>query len=267
MISCTLKEKYIRFISSKEKTKEARMGNPMFQKWQVGDEIKFFSKRNPKMYVIIKITRKAHYKNVQEMLEKEGYPFKSKEHSLKVGEWQKGSLAKANLNYRVMSGKSRYACPKKLLYQYEIDFKIKLSDKCCYRLKKDVIHKWEKANNRTIAMTGMLKEDGGQRENLVNCLTTKNNKVVKFHPILVCSTEWEDWFIQKYEIDAVKYEIEFTVPGIGGSNKFTVYTNSREISGLTNKQYNYTAKIRAYKYVNGRLVAGQYSNIVEFRAK
>lgn len=72
MVSCTLKEKYIRFISSKEKTKEARMGNPMFQKWQVGDEIKFFSKRNPKMYVIIKITRKAHYKNVQEMLEKEG---------------------------------------------------------------------------------------------------------------------------------------------------------------------------------------------------
>ncbi|AXF52135.1 MAG: PAPS reductase [Podoviridae sp. ctcf755] len=139
--------------------------------------------------------------NIKQMLEKEGYPFKSKEHSLKVGEWQKGSTAKSNLNYKEMSGKSRYACPKKLLYQYENDFNLKLSDKCCYRLKKDVIHKWEKANNRTIAMTGMLKEEGGQRENLINCLITKNDKVVKFHPILVCSTEWEDWFIQKYEIE------------------------------------------------------------------
>ena len=72
MISCTLKEKYIRFISMKKKTKEARMGNPMFQRWNVGDEVKFFSKRNPTMYTIVKITKKTHYKNVREMLEVEG---------------------------------------------------------------------------------------------------------------------------------------------------------------------------------------------------
>lgn len=139
--------------------------------------------------------------NIKQMLEKEGYPFKSKEHSNKIGEWQKGSVAKSTLKYKEMAGKSRYACPKKLLYQYEDDFNLKLSDKCCYRLKKDVAHKWEKENNRSIVMTGMLKEEGGQRANLANCLVTKNDKVVKFHPILVCSTEWEDWFIQKYEIE------------------------------------------------------------------
>ncbi len=67
--------------------------------------------------------------------------------------------------------------------------------------------------------------------------------------------------------NAVKYEIDFTVPGIGGSTKFTVYTNSREISGLTDKTYKYTARVRAYKYVNGKLVPGDYSKISEFSGK
>ena len=62
----------------------------------------------------------------------------------------------------------------------------------------------EKENNRNIAMTGMLKEEGGQRANLVNCLMTKNHKVVKFHPLLVCSTEWENYFIEKYNIRLCK---------------------------------------------------------------
>lgn len=104
--------------------------------------------------------------NIKKMLEIEGYPFKSKEHSLKVGEYQKGSRAKSTVYYKEMSGKSKFACPKCLLYQYEDNFKLKLSNKCCYRLKKDIIHKWEKENNRTIAMTGMLAEEGGQRANI-----------------------------------------------------------------------------------------------------
>lgn len=67
--------------------------------------------------------------------------------------------------------------------------------------------------------------------------------------------------------NAVKYEIAFTVPGIGGSIDFTVYTNSRKITGLTDKKYNYTAKVRAYKYINGKLVPGEYSTISYFKAK
>ena len=142
--------------------------------------------------------------NIKKMLEIEGYPFKSKEHSLKVGEWQKGSIAKSSIYYKEMSGKSRYACPKKLLYQYERNFKLRLSDKCCYRLKKDIFHKWEKENKKHILMTGMLAEDGGQRANLVNCIITKKDKVVKFHPLLVCSTDWENYFIEKYNIQLCK---------------------------------------------------------------
>ncbi|MFT4145381.1 MAG: hypothetical protein QM644_13085 [Mobilitalea sp.] len=72
MKSCTLKERYIRQIASGRKTKEARMANPMFQRWQIGDMIRFFSKRNPSMFVVIKICRKTHYKTIREMLEAEG---------------------------------------------------------------------------------------------------------------------------------------------------------------------------------------------------
>lgn len=142
--------------------------------------------------------------NIKKMLEIEGYPFKSKEHSLKVGEWQKGSIAKSIIYYKEMSGKSGYACPKKLLYQYDRNFKLRLSDKCCYRLKKDISHKWEKENKKHILMTGMLAEEGGQRANLVNCIITKKDKVVKFHPLLVCSTDWENYFIEKYNIQLCK---------------------------------------------------------------
>lgn len=142
--------------------------------------------------------------NIKKMLETEGYPFKSKEHSLKVGEWQKGSKAKFILNYLEMSGKSKYACPKSLLYQFNRSFKMKLSDKCCYRLKKDIVHKWEKMNGKTIAMTGMLAEEGGQRTNIANCIITKKDKLIRFHPLLVCSSSWEDWFIQKHDIHLCK---------------------------------------------------------------
>lgn len=142
--------------------------------------------------------------NIKKMLETEGYPFKSKEHSLKVGEWQKGSRVKSVIYYKENAGLSKFACPKKLFYQYRNDFRIRLSDKCCYRLKKDIIHKYEKENNRTIALTGMLKSEGGQRAHLVNCLITKNDRVVKFHPLLVCSKDWENYFIEKYSIQLCK---------------------------------------------------------------
>lgn len=141
--------------------------------------------------------------NIKKMLEIEGYPFKSKEHSLKVGEWQKGSIAKSIIYYKEMSGKSGYACPKKLLYQYDRNFKLRLSNKCCYRLKKDISHKWEKENKKHILMTGMLAEEGGQRAN-INCIITKKDKLVKFHPLLVCSTDWENYFIEKYNIQLCK---------------------------------------------------------------
>lgn len=161
------------------------------------DFVKEFSKKDERIKIVNSNV------NIKKMLEQEGYPFKSKEHSLKIGEFQRGSIAKSVVRYKEMSGKSGYACPKKLLYQYDRNFKLRLSDKCCYRLKKDISHKWEKENKKHILMTGMLAEEGGQRAN-INCIITKKDKLVKFHPLLVCSTDWENYFIEKYNIQLCK---------------------------------------------------------------
>lgn len=65
---------------------------------------------------------------------------------------------------------------------------------------------------------------------------------------------------------AVGYEIDLTVPGIGHIPLYAD-TNYRDIGGITGKDYDYTARVRAYKYVNGVKTYGPYSDIVKFREK
>lgn len=141
-------------------------------------------------------------KNIKKMLDEVRYPFKSKEHSTKLGSYQRGSRSNSVMKYANLDGKnnnSKFTCPQCLKYQYTDEFKIKVSPYCCHELKKKPFKKWQKENNKQITMTGMRKEEGGQRENM-NCIVTKNNEIVKFHPLAVVSEEWEDWFIDKYQI-------------------------------------------------------------------
>jgi len=70
--SFTLKEKYIALIKQRKKTVEARVAIPMFQSWQEGDIIRFFSRRNSDIEVSVKIVGKAHYKTFRQMLKAEG---------------------------------------------------------------------------------------------------------------------------------------------------------------------------------------------------
>lgn len=64
---------------------------------------------------------------------------------------------------------------------------------------------------------------------------------------------------------AAGYEIDFYVPGIGS---VTLYADSnyRLVTGVTETDYYYTARIRAYKYVNGIRKYGPYSDPVKFKA-
>lgn len=78
---------------------------------------------------------------------------------------------------------------------------LKISDNCCLKMKKEPVHKWEKENNRYVAMTGMRKEEGGMRTQLGCILTDKNGQLKKFHPLLVVNDEWEDWFIKEHHIE------------------------------------------------------------------
>lgn len=132
--------------------------------------------------------------NIKRMLEEEGYPFKSKEHSLKISDYKKGSQAPNVMKYKAGGP---FACPQKLMYQYEASFTLKISNRCCYRLKKDIANHWSKENHKSIILTGIRKDEGGQRKNL-NCFT---NEGKKFHPLVPIPDEWMNAFIEKYSIE------------------------------------------------------------------
>ncbi len=139
--------------------------------------------------------------NIKKMLEEKGYPFKSKEHAMRVNMYNKGSKAKFIKKYLRQTKEEQFVCPKKLLYQFKEQGKYNYSNQCCYELKKKPIKKWQKENNRNITITGMRNDEGGNRKNIKGCIITdKSNKVVKFHPLIVVNEEWENYFIEKYKV-------------------------------------------------------------------
>lgn len=150
---------------------------------------------------------------IKPMLEKYGYPFKSKEHSLRIYQFNKGlnsNYIKKYINgYDVNGKKSSFVCPKKLLYQFEESGKYNYSNLCCQKLKKEPIHKWEKENNKNITITGMRAEEGGNRARL-GCIITdsKTGKVKKFHPLIKVDDEWENEFIEHENIKLCKLYYE-----------------------------------------------------------
>lgn len=149
--------------------------------------------------------------NIRQLLQEHGYPFKSKIHSKKLSQFQRGFKNKSIYEY--IDGvrtnekgdyvKPFHTCPLSLKHQFNDDYELKISDKCCDILKKKPGAKWSKENNKSIVLTGMRGAEGGTRSN-IGCLTYKNKKLEKFHPLLVVSDEWEEWFINKYDIKLCK---------------------------------------------------------------
>lgn len=103
--------------------------------------------------------------HIPSMLKEKGYPFKSKEHSRKLNIYQNSGNTKAVERYlsglREDGSLSQFACPKCLMYQFNSDFHIKISDKCCDELKKKTAHRYEKESGRTISMLGLRTAEGG----------------------------------------------------------------------------------------------------------
>ena len=62
----------------------------------------------------------------------------------------------------IIESNTKFRCPKMLEYQFTPEFALKCSDKCCLKMKKEPIKKWEKDNSRTIAITGMRNSEGGK---------------------------------------------------------------------------------------------------------
>ncbi len=136
--------------------------------------------------------------NIKQMLEQEGYPFKSKYHSRAWADYQKGN--RLGVNY--YEGKNVFHernCPPFLKYQFETTMPFKLSGKCCDRLKKDTAHRFEKETGKRIRITGLMREEGGQRNTTV-CILKQKGKVQAFNPLAVVTKEWEEWLINKEKI-------------------------------------------------------------------
>lgn len=144
--------------------------------------------------------------NIRQMLEENGYPFKSKEHSHKLHLLQQGSKARSVTSYFTIDPNKRtlHNCPKCLAYQKDGFDKFKVSDSCCTILKKQPAEKWSKENNRQIAIIGIRAAEGGQRKNVSSCLYYQRNKLKKFSPLLVCSDSFIDNFVEFFKVKLCK---------------------------------------------------------------
>ena len=142
-------------------------------------------------------------KPIKQTLEKYGYPFKSKQHSHNIAIYQHSGMTKAIKVYlgleTTKTGKQAILnrCPKILEYNFTKDFKIKCSELCCKKLKKEPSSNWAKKNNKTITLTGMRSDEGGARKNLNCIITNKDGSLHKFHPLIKVNDEWENWFIER----------------------------------------------------------------------
>lgn len=100
---------------------------------------------------------------IKQMLEKEGYPFKSKIHSHCVNLYQTDPHKKMWQGYTGKRPEHWHTrtCPKILMYQFTESNKLKISDKCCVKLKEEPLINWSRNNKKGIAIIGIMQEEGG----------------------------------------------------------------------------------------------------------
>ena len=139
---------------------------------------------------------------ITKTLEKYGYPFKSKVFAHVYSTYQKSGKSKSVRVYLQEEGhNSVFVCndPLRPLFNETLPFKI--SDRCCYKLKKDTAHRYEKKSGRNMCITGIRRGEGGERVSVKGCvLTDANGRLKKFHPLLVADNAFEEEFIKRYDV-------------------------------------------------------------------
>lgn len=141
--------------------------------------------------------------SVKPMLEKDGYPFKSKQHAKWVDMFQRNGKTQSIENYlqSEKATKTLYRpCPKKLKYQFSNDFGIRISDKCCVNMKEKPLDSWAKENKKKYGIVGVMRDEGGRRMK-AECLAFKRGELWHFQPLATITKDWEQWFIDTYNID------------------------------------------------------------------
>ncbi len=139
---------------------------------------------------------------IKPMLERDGYPFKSKRHAHHVDRYNRIGMCDSVKSYLGMgSWGPKQQCPKSLKYQFTPEFKekLKVSDMCCVNMKEKPLIKWGTEHDRPIAIVGIMRDEGGRREK-AQCLVFQGGNIKKFQPMSVVIKEWEEWFIKEYQV-------------------------------------------------------------------
>ena len=137
--------------------------------------------------------------SIKRVLETYGYPFKSKKHSKKVGTYQRHGMTATAMHYLNPPNEKTFPCPKILRYQFTPEFKMKVDYTCCVHMKEKPLRNWAKDNNRPISMIGIMKSEEGARAH-GKCMAFSKGKLKAFQPLIPVSKEWEDWFIEAFNV-------------------------------------------------------------------
>lgn len=138
--------------------------------------------------------------NIKTALERDGYPFKSKEHSMYVNIYQNSGYTKTIDRYlNPAENRKTFGCPESLRYQFTPEFTLKCSKKCCYNMKEKPLAEFAKANGKKVAFIGILGDEKGGRNN-AKCLAKGANGEIHFQPLTAVDSEWEEWYIQKENV-------------------------------------------------------------------
>ena len=160
---------------------------------------------------------------IRQSLEEDGYPFKSKHHAHYLERFNRIGMCDSIRHYIGESvngltwGRSA-TCPKKLKQQFDGDYALKISDKCCVNLKEKPLDMWGKEHGRPYAILGIMRSEGGRRERST-CLSFRDGELKAFQPMAPLTAEWEAWFIEEFDIkicDIYKPPYNFTRTGCKG---------------------------------------------------
>lgn len=135
--------------------------------------------------------------NLREMLEKYGYPFKSKEHAEKLSTYQKSGIDSKSVQSYL--NKTSFGCPKILREQFTPEYKLKCSKDCCRKLKKEPFAKFQKEAGRPISITGIRKAEGGARASS-SCAVFQGKDLHKFNPLFVVNDDFLQQYIERERV-------------------------------------------------------------------
>ena len=96
--------------------------------------------------------------------------------------------------------RAEFNCPKSLEYQFEPEFSLKVSDKCCLEMKEKPIDRWSREHKKPYGMIGIRRGEGGRRQG-AQCMAFHGKKLWHFQPLVAVSDEWEEWLIEAKGIE------------------------------------------------------------------